>query len=158
MRIASDDHCWLFVDGHLWCYNIMDILTIKKTKIKSTYSLIYTSHGGFNPSEKYQSNWIVSPCTGKKKKACLKPPPSIHLIYIKKKQNKQKNIIWGKNKKPFKTPFWKKKHLVKAKEHPNKSSPNLPTRHHFVGTLPGRRPNSRRPWGEKFQGRFTIYG
>ncbi len=31
--------------------------------------------GGFNPSEKYLSNWIVSPGRGENKK-CLKPPPS----------------------------------------------------------------------------------
>ena len=30
--------------------------------------------GGFNPSEKYQSNWIISPGRGETKK-CLKRPP-----------------------------------------------------------------------------------
>ena len=30
--------------------------------------------GGFNPSEKYQSNWIISPSRGENKKY-LKPPP-----------------------------------------------------------------------------------
>ena len=31
--------------------------------------------GGFNPSEKYWSNWIISPNRDENKK-CLKPPPS----------------------------------------------------------------------------------
>ena len=31
--------------------------------------------GGFNPSEKYQSNWIISPSRGENKKY-LKPPAS----------------------------------------------------------------------------------
>ena len=31
--------------------------------------------GGFNPFEKYQSNWESSPNRGESKK-CLKPPPS----------------------------------------------------------------------------------
>ena len=37
--------------------------------------------GGFNPSEKYESNWIISPGRGEHKK-CLNPPPSILLTYL----------------------------------------------------------------------------
>ena len=33
--------------------------------------------GGFNPSEKYESNCIISPGIGVKMKNCLKPPPRI---------------------------------------------------------------------------------
>lgn len=38
---------------------------------------INTLVGGFNPSDKYWSSWIISPGKGKKKtyKSCLKPPP-----------------------------------------------------------------------------------
>jgi len=32
--------------------------------------------GGFNPFDKYESNWIISPSMGENKKY-LKPPPSI---------------------------------------------------------------------------------
>ena len=32
--------------------------------------------GGFNPSEKYQSNWIISPNRDELKK-CWRPPPSL---------------------------------------------------------------------------------
>ena len=32
--------------------------------------------GGFNPSEKYESNWIISPNRDENKK-CFKPPPSL---------------------------------------------------------------------------------
>ena len=39
------------------------------------YILIAYVVGGFNPIEKYWSNWIISPGRGEKKK-CLKPPPS----------------------------------------------------------------------------------
>ncbi len=35
--------------------------------------------GGFNPFEKYSSNWIISPSRGEHKK-CLKSPPSICFI------------------------------------------------------------------------------
>ena len=37
--------------------------------------------GGFNPSEKYQSNWIISPGRGENKKH-LKPPNSLELLII----------------------------------------------------------------------------
>jgi len=37
-------------------------------------NLIIKLFGGFNPSKKYWSNWIISPGNGKIKK-CLKPPP-----------------------------------------------------------------------------------
>ena len=44
-----------------------------------------TLGGGFHPSEKYWSNWIISPGRGKNK-TCLKPPPSTtfftHLYFI----------------------------------------------------------------------------
>ena len=33
--------------------------------------------GGFNPFEKYKSNWIIYPCRGEKK--YLKAPPSDHM-------------------------------------------------------------------------------
>ena len=33
--------------------------------------------GGFNPSEKFESNWKTSPNSGEKQKY-LKPPPSIY--------------------------------------------------------------------------------
>ena len=44
--------------------------------------------GGFNPSEKYESNWIISPVRGENKK-CLNPTPSIllTLLYPKFKPN-----------------------------------------------------------------------
>ena len=35
--------------------------------------------GGFNPSEKYSSNWIISPNRGENKKY-LKPPPRYPFI------------------------------------------------------------------------------
>ena len=35
---------------------------------------IYFLVGGFNPSQKYQSNWIISPSKGENNK-CMKPPP-----------------------------------------------------------------------------------
>ena len=37
--------------------------------------------GGFNPFEKYQSNWIISPGRGEHKKS-LKPPPSLFPVAI----------------------------------------------------------------------------
>ena len=37
--------------------------------------------GGYNPFEKDESNWIISPSRGEHKK-CLKPPPSFG-IYVK---------------------------------------------------------------------------
>jgi len=36
---------------------------------------------GFNPFEKYESNWIISPGRDEKKED-LKPPPSHHVIQI----------------------------------------------------------------------------
>jgi len=33
--------------------------------------------GGFNPSEKYESNWIISPSRGENRKYFKKKPPSI---------------------------------------------------------------------------------
>ena len=42
--------------------------------------------GGFNPFEKYYSNWIISPGRGENKK-CLKPPPSILLMVQKSGRN-----------------------------------------------------------------------
>jgi len=36
----------------------------------------FPGFGGFNPSEKYQSNWIISPNRDENKKY-LKPPPSL---------------------------------------------------------------------------------
>ena len=44
--------------------------------------------GGFNPSEKYESKWIISPSRDKNKKY-LKPPPS----YIVFKKNSLYNWI-----------------------------------------------------------------
>ena len=49
------------------------------------YSVNHILVGSFNPSEKYSSNWMISPGRGKNKK-CLKPPPSIY---------KQPMVIWG---------------------------------------------------------------
>ncbi len=40
--------------------------------------MVYLLVGGFNPIEKYQSNWIISPGRGENKK-CVKPPPSLPL-------------------------------------------------------------------------------
>ena len=42
----------------------------KETNAPSKEKLV----GGFNPFEKYSSNWIISPGKGENKK-CLKPPP-----------------------------------------------------------------------------------
>ena len=42
---------------------------------------LLTLAGGFNPFEKYQSNWIISPGKGENKK-CLKPPPSTTLALV----------------------------------------------------------------------------
>ena len=36
--------------------------------------------GGFNPLEKYESNWESSPSRGENKK-CLKPPPSFGCFF-----------------------------------------------------------------------------
>ena len=42
--------------------------------VKGRYTHVFL-FGGFNPFEKYWSNWIISPSRGKNKKY-LKPPPS----------------------------------------------------------------------------------
>ena len=39
--------------------------------------------GGFNPSEKYSSNWIISPSRGEHKKKNMKPPVSWEMSEIK---------------------------------------------------------------------------
>jgi len=49
----------------------------------------YILVGGFNPLEKYQSNWIISPKREEHKKS-LKPPPSIITNKNPTRQN-QKN-------------------------------------------------------------------
>ena len=36
---------------------------------------------GFNPYEKYESNWIISPGRGENKN-CLKPPPRYHVFIL----------------------------------------------------------------------------
>ena len=64
---------------------------------KSLYGkwLEITKHplvGGFNPSEKYQSNWIISPKRDENIKS-LKPPPSIsHLQQVQQVQH-LKNLM-----------------------------------------------------------------
>ena len=37
--------------------------------------------GGFNPSEKYESNWIISLGIGGEIKNYLKPPPSYNRLF-----------------------------------------------------------------------------
>ena len=51
--------------------------TIPKPKLNSTQNLLLV--GGFNPIEKYQSIWIISPGRGENKKS-LKPPPSLCFV------------------------------------------------------------------------------
>ena len=48
------------------------------------YTRIYNLVGGFNPFEKYSSNWFTSPSRGENKK-CLKPPPS-NTLYMNRNQ------------------------------------------------------------------------
>ena len=47
----------------------------KKTRVAKTHLV-----GGFNPVEKYQSNWMISASRREHRKS-LKPPPSIQIIY-----------------------------------------------------------------------------
>ena len=42
---------------------------------KGQYGVILYLVGGFNPFEKYQSNWIISPKRGERKKIFELPPP-----------------------------------------------------------------------------------
>ena len=52
----------------------------KKWEISEWYMDIYLV-GGFNPSEKYWSNWIISSSRGENKQY-LKPPPSYGYVYF----------------------------------------------------------------------------
>ena len=54
------------------------IIKIDPISSELDFLYIYILVGGFNPFEKYQSNWIISPGRGENKKY-LKPPPSIYM-------------------------------------------------------------------------------
>ena len=87
-----------------------------KRKIDKT-SLV----GGFNPSEKYQSNWIISPSRGENKEY-LKPPVSI--FYPSKKSRTSFffhlcTCCFAKHRFPLPTPW---KNTVKF---PRVSSPRI---------------------------------
>ena len=53
--------------------------TLKETPTIGTCKIQTHLVGGFNPIEKYWSNWIISPGRGENNKY-LKPPPS-HLLF-----------------------------------------------------------------------------
>ena len=55
---------WTFGGFPHWFRVFFDKKWVKKNLVE----------GGFNPFEKYWSNWIISPCRGENK-TCLKPPP-----------------------------------------------------------------------------------
>ena len=58
------------------------ILILKEAKLEIILYYHITLVGGFNPSEKYSSKWIIFPNFRGEHKKYLKPPPSITVIYI----------------------------------------------------------------------------
>ena len=50
-------------------------LDLHRVKVQKIFELPPSLVGGFNPFEKYSSNWIISPGRGENKKS-LKPPPN----------------------------------------------------------------------------------
>ena len=66
-------HCLPFRKGHL--DGCPRIIWIAQT-IMTSHTLV----GGFNPFEKYQSNWIISPGRGENEKYLKPPPRYIYLV------------------------------------------------------------------------------
>ena len=61
--------------GGWWSGQIFLLLWVEKTKKENKEIIETMLVGGFNPSEKYESNGIISPNRDENKKY-LKPPPS----------------------------------------------------------------------------------
>ena len=61
--------------SHISGDNLGHLLQLTSFTSKESLTEVSNLVGGFNPSEKYLSNWIISPGRGENKKY-LKPPPS----------------------------------------------------------------------------------
>ena len=92
----SDSDCFA---TEVWLFNEMTKATIEKQAASCPKGILV---GGFNPFEKYESNWESSPGGGENKKY-LKPPASIELWTFhwnavhKKKHLQVRPVRYGSN-------------------------------------------------------------